>query len=355
MVALAPDRPRYRIAPVLEGLIDTALLPGSTVAPPCVSLLGVPTRFGTAYPGAELMPALLRQSRSFWRLRRWCAAQEPPVALHDAGDVPVPTRPWSDAGFPLREVDAVLAVAERQANTVAGLLRAGSVPLVVGGDCTTLLGTAAGLRRAGLEFGLVCFDAHGDFNTAATTPSGNLHGMTVAALTGRGDPALLALFERAVSVPAGRMALLGVRDLDPPEAVALRDAGVCPLDPAALRQCGLGAAGAQARATALAALDGWAPPAGFLLHLDVDVLDPSVAPGVGLPVAGGLTLPELEAVLAPLLASGRLLALELTEAAPLLDASGRTATLVEHLLQLLIPALARSRPALLAALCPPAA
>jgi arginase len=335
----------------LEGSIATTSLPGA----PAVSLLGVPTRFGTAYPGAELTPAFLRHSGSLRRLRRWCAAQETPLTLHDAGDVEGPARPWSGAGFPLREVDAVLAVAERQANTVAGLLRAGSVPLVVGGDCTTLLGTAAGLRRAGLEFGLVCLDAHGDFNTAATTPSGNLHGMTVAALAGRGDPALCTLFERAVSVPAGRIALLGVRDLDPPETVALRGAGVRPLDPAALRRCGMDAAGVEAGATTLAVLDGWAPPAGFLLHLDVDVLDPSVAPGVGLPVAGGLTLPELEAVLAPLLASGRLLALDLTEAAPLLDASGRTAAIVERLLRLAIPALARSRPALLAAPCPPAA
>lgn len=346
---MAPD------ASASEGLADTIVRPQPTDAPAGVSLLGVPTRFGTAYPGAELTPAFLRHSGLLRRLRRWCAAQEPSVALHDAGDVAVPTRPWSGAGFPLREADAVLAVAERQADLIAGVLRAGSVPLVVGGDCTTLLGTAAGLRRVGLEFGLVCLDAHGDFNTAATTPSGNLHGMTVAALAGRGDRGLLALFERAVSVPTRRIALLGVRDLDPPETVALRDAGVRPLDPAALRRRGFGPAGGEAGATALAAQEGGAPPAGFLLHLDVDVLDPSVAPGVGLPVAGGLTLPELEAVLSPLLASGRILALDLTEAAPLLDGSGRTAILIEGLLRLAIPALARSRPALLAALRPPAA
>lgn len=341
--------------PTLEGTIDTALLPQSTTMSRAVSLLGVPTRFGTAYPGAEATPALLRQSRTLRRLCRWCAAQEPPITLLDAGDVPVPARPWSGAGFPLREALAVLDVAERQAAAVDQLLRAGSAPLVVGGDCTTLLGTAAGLRRAGLEFGLVCFDAHGDFNTTATTPSGNLHGMTVAALAGRGDPALHHLFDRPVTVPAGRIALLGVRDLDPPEAEALREAEVRVLDPAAVRRLGPGEAGARARAAALAPLDGWAPPDGFLLHLDVDVLDPSAAPGVGLPVAGGLTLPELEAALAPLLASDRLLALELTEAAPVLDASGRTADVVEHLLHLLIPALARSRPALVAALRPPAA
>lgn len=302
-----------------------------------VTLLGVPTRYGTAYPGSEATPLLLRQRGVFARLAAWAAAQPAPAALADAGDVPVPEAPWTAEGFPLRALAPALDVAERQAARVEALVQQGRAPLVLGGDCTTLLGTAAGLRRAGRRFGLICLDAHGDFNTPATTPSGNLHGMTVAALAGRGAPELLALYDGGVTVPPQRITLLGVRDLDPPEAVALREAGVLVLSPAALRCQGPAAVGCQALKRALADdVDG------ILLHLDLDVLDPMVAPGVGLPVPGGLTHDELRAALAPILASRRLLAAELTEAAPVLDPEGPTLGVVEELLRLLASALAES-------------
>lgn len=301
-----------------------------------VTLLGVPSRFGTAYPGSEQTPALLRQSGVVGRLIAWSANLPGAPAVDDAGDIPVPGHAWTGDGFPLRALGPVLAVAERQAAAVAALLQVGQAPLVIGGDCTTLLGTAAGLRRAGKRFGLVCFDAHGDFNTPDTTPSGNLHGMTVAALAGRGADRVLALYEGEVTVAPERMTLLGVRDLDPPEDAALRAAAVTVLTPTDLRHRGPAAGGALALARAAPA------PDGLLLHLDLDVLDPTIVPGVGLPVRDGLTLAELHAALAPLLASRRLLAVELTEAAPALDVEGPTTQIVEELLRLLVPALGGS-------------
>lgn len=306
-----------------------------------IAIVGAPTRFGTAYPGSEQTPALLRSRGVLQRLQHWAATLSPPISLEDAGDVDVPAVAWRPDGYPLRCLDSVLAVAKEQATSVGRILAAGKTPLVIGGDCTTMLGTAGGLHRAGRRFGLMCFDAHGDFNTAETTPSGNIHGMTVATLAGRGAPALLDLFAGEVVVSPLRMALLGLRDLDPLEAMALAAARVAVVSPAELSRRGAGCCGERALAIASGAGNG-SPVDGLLLHLDVDVLDPTVAPGVGLPVPGGLALDTLLAALEPLLSCGRLLAAEITEAAPLLDHSGRTEMVLEQLLHHLILGLSRS-------------
>ncbi|HEV7214769.1 MAG TPA: arginase family protein, partial [Chloroflexota bacterium] len=127
----------------------------------------------------------------------------------------------------------------------------------------------------------------------------------------------------------------GVRDLDPQERQALTSAGVLVVSPAELSRRGATCCGQRALATACGAGNG--PPVdGLLLHVDVDVLDPEEAPGVGLPVRGGLTLDSLLAALEPLLTSGRLLAVEVTEAAPLLDRSGRTVLVLQKLLPHLV-------------------
>lgn len=299
-----------------------------------VSLLGVPTRFGTSYPGSEKTPALVRQAGILGRL----AGAALPYEVIDAGDVDVPAAPWSDRGFPLKALGEVRKTAARQAARVRQLLWQGGAPLVVGGDCTTMLGTAAGLRQAGLRFGMICFDAHGDFNTDRTTPSGNVHGMTVAAVAGRGAEPLLDVLGAGPTVPERRITLLGVRDLDPPEAEALAASAVAVLMPPEMRRRGFRESGKLALDRALSAIAGSAPD-GLLLHVDLDVLDPGEGMGVGLPVPGGLHLDELTAALEPIVASGRVLAAELTEAAPALDPSCRTSALVERLLRLLSRAL----------------
>lgn len=297
-----------------------------------VSLVGVPTRYGTAYPGCERTPHLLRTQGVVARLAHRLALADPPVRLVQEATIPLPDEPWTGTGFPLRSLPQVRTVARRQAEAIGHVLEQGAAPLIVGGDCTTMLGTALALQRADRSFGLVCFDAHGDFNTEQTTPSGNIHGMTVSALTGRGHPSLLSLFDRLPVVPEHRVALVGVRDLDPPEAVALASSAVTLLDPAALRGFGAGKTGNRALEVALSPIHGEAPD-GLLLHVDLDVLDPSETRGMGLPIPGGLSLRDLLDALQPLLASRRLLAIELTEAAPALEPSGRAMHLVEALLE----------------------
>jgi len=180
----------------------------------------------------------------------------------------------------LATLAATLATEVRRARAV------GALPVVIGGDCLTAIGTLGGLD--GAAAGIVWIDAHGDFNTPATTPSGYLGGMPLAALAGRCLPALTAAAGLRAPVPEERTALLGDRDLDPPEHAALAASQVAVLTSAQLRD------ETGALPPILARLGRQGPVS---VHIDVDVLDPAVMPGVAYPAPGGLSLAELEALL----------------------------------------------------------
>lgn len=189
------------------------------------------------------------------------------------------------AGLSGEELPDVGLLAAALAREVAAARGRGQLPLIIGGDCTVALGVVAGL---GDEVqGIVWVDAHGDFNTPATSPSGYLGGMPLATVTGRGLPQLREAAGQARPFPEEQVLLLGVRDLDPEEQAALDDSPVTVLTTDDLRDDG------SALAAALDRL-GSGP---LYLHVDVDVLDPSVMPGVVYPVAGGLSLAEIERLL----------------------------------------------------------
>lgn len=200
------------------------------------------------------------------------------------------------------EQDSDLAIiAAALAAEVRRARAAGALPVVVGGDCMVALGAMGGLD--GAAAGVVWLDAHGDFNTPETTPSGYLGGMPLAALAGRCLPALAAAAGLRGPVDEGRIALLGARDLDPLERAALEASPVAVLAPERLR----GDLGALDGALGRAAAGG-----PVYLHIDVDVLDPAEMPGVVYPTPGGLSLPELEALLRTVRARGAPAAVTLT-------------------------------------------
>ena len=195
-------------------------------------------------------------------------------------------RPWQ----------RLAALYEEVASAVAG---ASDVAIVASGDCTTALGTLAGLARRGLDPAIVWFDAHGDFNTDETSPSGYLGGMPLAIAVGRGDQtAPRALGLRPID--ERRTILVDARDLDPAEREALdasqvRRLPVTALDPAAQQ-------GGEAKAL---------PPGPIYLHLDLDVLDPLELPGLRFPSAGGVRQAELARAVGAVMASGRVAAIGL--------------------------------------------
>jgi len=175
------------------------------------------------------------------------------------------------------------------AATVAGEAGRGGRPVVVSGDCTTALGTMSGLQQAGIEAGIVWFDAHGDVQTLETTASGYLGGLPLRLLVGY-RPELIADRLGLRAVPERQVILVGARDLDPPEVTYL--------------------AGAQIRRSEVGGLDAAGLPGGPLyVHLDLDVIDPAQLPGLRLPVPGGPSPAQVTGALNALLGTGRVAAI----------------------------------------------
>jgi arginase len=177
------------------------------------------------------------------------------------------------------------------ADAVAGVVASGAAPIVQSGDCTTALGTVAGLQRAGRDAGVVWFDAHGDLHTPATTASGYLGGMPLRLLVGA-CPELITASLGLRPVPEEQVLLVGARDLDPPEisyltGAAIRSCEVAELDPAAL------------------------PSGPLYVHLDADVVDPAEITGLRFPAPGGPSRDAVAAALRVLLETGRVVAVGL--------------------------------------------
>ncbi|MBX6378980.1 MAG: arginase [Clostridia bacterium] len=280
-------------------------------------VMGVPLDLGGSRRGTDMGPSAIRYAR----LQESLTAAG--LEVIDRGDVPVPVPETLARGDERAHfVEAVAEACERLADWVEEALREGAVPVVLGGDHSIAIGTVSGAVRALGEVGLVWFDAHGDFNTPETSPTGNVHGMPVAVLVGRGHPRLL---QAARPLSEASVVLVGVRDLDPGEREALRRSDVHVFTMREIDE--LGVATVVRRAVALAARGGRR----VVASVDLDVVDPMYAPGVATPVPGGLTYREAHLAMEILAEAGVLVALEVVEVNPILDTGNRTAALAVEL------------------------
>jgi arginase len=279
------------------------------VAGPTVAIIGAPSGLGAPSLGQEAGPAALRAAGLVQRLH---AAH---TLVVDWGDVPAPD-PDAPMVATARNQHALAALADAVAARVGAALDDGFVPLLLGGDHSVSLGAIRAVA-ARAPIGVLWFDAHGDFNTPETSPSGNVHGMVLAVLAGRGPAPLVAAGE---PLPGHRLAVLGARALDPDERKHLVQAGVGVYSAEALRALGPAAAVERAIAGLVAA-----GAEHLYVSIDLDVLDPSVAPGVATRASSGLTLDEARAALQAVAHSGRLVALDVTELFPARDRDGATA------------------------------
>ena len=192
------------------------------------------------------------------------------------------------ADLPSGDTWARLAALYRQlAGAVSDAVRHGHRPVVLSGDCTTALGTVAGLQHAGIDPGIVWFDAHGDVQTLETTASGYLGGLPLRLLVGY-RPELIATGLGLRPVAEHRVVLAGARDLDPPEIAYLQSALI--------------------RRAQIPELDAAMPAGPLYVHLDVDVIDPAAVPGLRYPAPGGPDRAQVAAALGMLLATGRVAA-----------------------------------------------
>lgn len=285
-----------------------------------VTIIGAPLDLGAGRRGVDMGPSAIRHA-GLHRLLRHLGHD-----VLDAGDVFAPVRETlvvRDEG--LKFVDEILESCQAVADRVEKAARAGRLPLVLGGDHSIAMGTIAGVSRVAERVGLVYFDAHGDFNTPETSPSGNIHGMPLSAVTGVGHPRLTGSGPRTPMVRVEDVALLAVRDIDPSEAELIRDRGPQTFTLREIDERGMKAVMEDCIHVATAHSD-W-------LHVsfDVDSIDPRFAPGTGTPVEGGLTYREAHLGLEMLADTGLVRSLEIVEVNPMLDERNRTGKLAAAL------------------------
>jgi arginase len=223
-----------------------------------------------------------------------------------------------------RYLPEIKAACGRVARLVAQALELGALPVVLGGDHSVALGTLGGLAKARDAGGVLWIDAHGDMNTPETSPSGNVHGMPLAAAMGLAD----ARFESAdwvlPAVDPHRVALVGLRAIDEQERELIRKLGIKAYSMSDIDRIGV----ERAIRESLSHIAG----TGFVhVSLDMDALDPDVAPGVGTPVAGGLTYREAHLALELVAESGLAGSFEVVEVNPILDRANATASLAVEL------------------------
>ena len=279
-----------------------------------VSIIGAPLDLGQSRRGVDMGPSAIRYAGLEERLARIG------LEVRDRGNVATPTpEALVVVDERARYLPEILETSSRLAAVVGEAVGEGSRPLVLGGDHSVALGTLAGLAAsAGQPGGVIWIDAHGDLNTPESSPSGNVHGMPLAAVLGRCG----TWFEHdGLVLPAvdpARVVLVGIRSLDEEERVFLRDAQVRVFTMSDIDRIGI----ERAMRDALTRVAG---PGFVHVSLDLDALDPEVAPGVGTPVPGGLTYREAHLACELVAESGIVGSLEVVEANPILDRGNTTA------------------------------
>jgi arginase len=284
-----------------------------------VTIVGVPLDLGQRRRGVDMGPSAIRYAGLEERLTSFGCT------VVDRGNVTSPEPEALVVGDErARFLPEILEACSGVAELVEEIVGDGSLPLVLGGDHSIALGTLAGLRAAaGSPGGVVWIDAHGDLNTPSSSPSGNVHGMPLAAALGLAGERFAHPRLPLPAVQRDRVVLVGVRSLDPAERALIREHGLRAITMTEIDRIGI----ERAMQEAIDRVSG----GGFVhVSLDLDALDPEIAPGVGTPVKGGLTYREAHLACELLAEAGLVGSLELVEVNPILDReNGSAATAVE--------------------------
>jgi arginase len=283
-----------------------------------VRIIRVPMDLGQSRRGVDMGPSALRYAGLQSRLKRLGHA------VYDEGNVPAPNPEEAVAEGMERRLQAVTAVCQELYERSRTFVGAGDFTIFLGGDHTISIGSVAAAAAPGEPLGLIWIDAHGDFNTPETSPSGNVHGMPVAALVGDGPDCLVNVGHAGAKVHPGDVVQIGIRDLDAGERQRLKKSGIHVFTMPHLDELGMAAVARQA-------LDRVRHAGRLHVSLDMDSLEPGEAPGVGTPVRGGLTYREAHLLMEILSDSGRVQSLDIVEINPILDDQNKTAELAVEL------------------------
>ena len=289
---------------------------------PTVELIGAPQDLGQVRRGVDMGPSAVRVAGVIARLRSLG------FEVIDRGNISCAEMSTADEGDPkARFLNAIVRDSEELARTVEAAVRAGSFPLVIGGDHSIAIGTMGGVAAVEPRQGLLWIDAHADFNTPETSPSGNIHGMPVAAILGAGPPALVEVAGVSPKALEANTVIIGLRSVDREEADRLRDSHVTYFTMHDIDLKGV----ATVIEEAIAVLT-----AGGVervhLSFDADAIDPRHAPGTGTPVVGGFTYRESHLMMELLAEADIITSAEFTEVNPILDDQNQTAELIVELI-----------------------
>ncbi|HEY6972492.1 MAG TPA: arginase [Candidatus Angelobacter sp.] len=294
------------------------------IVPKKVRILGVPLDLGQSRRGVDMGPSAVRVAGLEARV------EAIGYIVEDGGNMTVAIAEQKKEGDPkAKYLKEITATCTKHAEMVVKTLEAGKFPLVLGGDHSVAAGTMAGVaefyRRQNHKVGLIWIDAHADINTPETSPSGNVHGMPLAAILGLGPADLSNIFNFSPKVQPENCVLVGVRDVDARERENIRKAGIevytmRDIDERGMRQVIEEALRVAGRGTA-----------GYHISLDMDWIDPEDAPGVGTPVRGGASYREAHLAMEIIADHGRMTSFEIVEVNPVIDEHNRTADLAVEL------------------------
>ena len=291
-----------------------------------LTIIGVPLDLGAGRRGVDMGPSALRVADLNGCLEGLG------YDVKDAGDVPVRIRETLNLGNSrskyLKEISETCV---QLSQIVERTLIENHLPIILGGDHSIAIGTLAGVAKYHLgrrqSIGLIWFDAHADFNTPDTSPSGNVHGMPLAASVGIGPGELTTLGEVCPKIKPQNAVLVGVRDIDKKEKELLASSAVRVFTMRDIDERGMRSVVEEAMRIASQ------HTFGFAVSWDMDFLDPAFAPGVGTPVKGGVSYREAHLAMEMIADSGKLVSLELVEVNPVLDHMNTTAKLGVELIQ----------------------
>ena len=292
-----------------------------------VSLIGAPTDIGAGTRGASMGPEALRVAGIAHAIAQFG------LTVKDCGNLSGPANPWLPAVDGFRHLHEVVEWNRLLHNAMLGELQAGHLPVMLGGDHCLGIGSISAVAKhckvVGKKLRVLWFDAHADFNTATLTPSGNIHGMPVACLCGQGPRELVEIggfTHTAPALKAKELRQIGIRSVDAGEKKLVRDMGIEVFDMRYIDEMGI----RSAMELALALVD---KNTHLHVSLDVDFLDPDIAPGVGTTVRGGPTYREAQLCMEMIADTGRLSSLDIVELNPAFDIRNRTAELAVDLVE----------------------
>jgi arginase len=286
-----------------------------------ICVIGAPIDLGADRRGVDIGPRAIRYAGLHAQLQRLGHT------VHDMGNLVVPQADNQAIGKPrLKYLEPIIQASEELSRMVTNALEAQEFPLVLGGDHSIALGSISGVARKHPEVGVIWIDAHADFNVEETTPSGNIHGMILAALAGLGNERLTHIDGWGPKINKDKIVIVGARDLDPGEQELLRMHHIHVFTMSDIDRYGISRIIQQAIEIAGA---GKAP---IHLSLDMDSLDPREAPGVGTPVRGGLSYREAHFAMEMMNESQRMVSMDVVEVNAILDRENATALLAVELI-----------------------